>query len=50
MNNMNEVVGDKKPKLPAHLQKLVTEGKMSFTQAMQVMQEQGKAPRVLLEG
>ena len=50
MNNMHEVVGDNTPKLPPHLQKLVTEGKMTFTQAMQVLQEQGQAPRVLLEG
>jgi hypothetical protein len=50
MGNMNEVVGDNKPKLPPHLQKLVTEGKMSYSDAMQVLQEQNKAPRVLLEG
>lgn len=50
MDGMNEVVGDNKPKLPAHLQKLVTEGKMSYTQAMQVLEEQGKVPKLLLEG
>ena len=50
MGNMNEIVGDNKPKLPPHLQKLVTEGKMSYQQAVQVLQEQGKAPKLLLEG
>jgi hypothetical protein len=50
MKHMNEVVGDNNPKLPPHLQKLVTEGTLTHGQAIRVLQEQGHEPKLLLEG
>lgn len=50
MSNLYEVQGDTPTKLTPTLQKLVESGELTRAQAIKIMQEQGTAPRVLLEG
>jgi len=50
MSNLYEVQGDAPIALTPTLRKLVESGELSHSQAVKIMQEQGTAPRVLLEG
>jgi len=48
--NMFEIEGDRVVALTPELKRLVESGQISHVQAMKIMQEQGSAPKLLLEG
>jgi hypothetical protein len=49
-NNLHEIQGDRVVALTPELKKLVESGQISHSQAVKIMQEQGSAPKLLMEG